>query len=221
MNSLRGHLLIATPGLRDPDFARTVLLVLEHDEGGAMGVVLNRPTGATLSDLAGKVFEEGFVWDRPIHLGGPVTGPFAVIHAIEDLADREVIPGVYHTVEATKVQEIISRKPEPSLAVANYAGWGPGQLEGEFDEGSWLTLPATRRARLLVRGQRPLEGGGQRGQRQEAGRSPGARRAAARPESELTPPRATGRSLPSTVRSTPGTGRAPGRHSRDNAPPTT
>ena len=143
MNSLRGHLLIATPGLLDPDFARTVLLVLEHDEDGAMGVVLNRPTGATLSDLAGKVFEEGFEWDRPIHLGGPVTGPFTVIHAIEDLADREVIPGVYHTVEATKVQEIISRKPEPSLAVANYAGWGPGQLEGEFDEGSWLTLPAT------------------------------------------------------------------------------
>ena len=143
MNSLRGHLLIATPGLLGPDFARTVLLVLEHDEGGAMALVLNRPTGATLSDLAGRVFEEGFEWDKPIHLGGPVTGPFTVIHAIEGLADREVIPGVYHTVEATKVQEVISRRPEPSLAVANYAGWGPGQLEGEFLEDSWLTLPAT------------------------------------------------------------------------------
>ncbi len=92
-----------------------------------MGLVLNRPTGTTMSDLAGKVFEEGFEWDRPVHLGGPVTGPFTVIH----------------TVEATKVQEIISRRSEPSLAVANNAGWGPGQLEGEFAEGSWLALPAT------------------------------------------------------------------------------
>ncbi len=117
--------------------------MLEHDEGGATGLVLNRPSGATLSDLAGRVFEEGFRWDKPIHLGGPVTGPFTVIHAIGDLADREFIPGVYHTVEATRVQEIFSRRSEPSLAVANHAGWGPGQLEGEFDGGSWLALPAT------------------------------------------------------------------------------
>jgi putative transcriptional regulator len=144
MTSLKGHLLIAAPRLRDPNFARTVLLVLVHDEGGAMGLVLNRPTGTMISDLAGKVFEEGFVWDRPIHLGGPVKGPFTVIHALEDLADREVIPGVYQTIEATKVQEVISRKPEPLLAVANHSGWGPGQLEGEFDEGSWLSLPATQ-----------------------------------------------------------------------------
>jgi len=143
MKSLKGHLLIATPGLTDPDFARTVLLVLGHDGDGAIGLVLNRPTGATISDLAGTVFEEGFEWGKPILFGGPVTGPFVVIHTIEDLADREVIPGVYHTLEATKVQEIISRKPEPSLAVAIHAGWGPGQLEGEFEEDSWLTLPAT------------------------------------------------------------------------------
>jgi putative transcriptional regulator len=143
MNSLKGRLLIATPGVLDPNFARTVLLMLEHNENGAIGLVLNRLTEATISDLAGKVFEEGFDWDKPIHLGGPVTGPFMVIHAIEDLADHEIIPGVYHTLEATKVQEIISRKPEPSVAIANYAGWGPGQLEGEFDEDSWLTLPAT------------------------------------------------------------------------------
>ena len=131
------------PSLIDPNFARSVLIMLKHGEDGAMGLVLNRPTEATISDLAGTVFESGFEWGKPIHLGGPVTGPFMVIHTIEDLADQEVIPGVYHTLEATKVQEIISRKPEPCLAVANYAGWGPGQLEGEFDEDYWLTLPAT------------------------------------------------------------------------------
>jgi putative transcriptional regulator len=143
MKSLQGHLLIAAPGLDDPNFEGTVILVLEHTGKGAMGLVLNRPSGATVSDLAGKVFDEDFAWDKPIHLGGPVAGPFVAIHAIEDLADLEVIPGVYHTFEATKVQELISRKPEPSLAVVNYAGWGPGQLQGELDDGSWLTLPAT------------------------------------------------------------------------------
>src|SRR5438874_2443173 len=100
MNSLKGHLLIATPSLIDPNFARTVLLMLGHDRDGAMGLVLNRPTEATISDLAGTVFEEGFEWDKPIHLGGPVTGPFMVIHTIEVLADQEVVPGVYHTLEA-------------------------------------------------------------------------------------------------------------------------
>jgi putative transcriptional regulator len=143
MKSLKGHLLIAAPALDDPNFARTVILVLEHAGKGAMGLVLNRPSGATVSDLAGKVFVEDFAWDKPIHLGGPVAGPFVALHAIEDLADLEVIPGVYHTFEATKVQEVISRRPEPSLAVVNYAGWGPGQLEDELDEGSWLTSSAT------------------------------------------------------------------------------
>jgi putative transcriptional regulator len=126
MKSLKGHLLIAAPGLDDPNFERAVILVLEHAGKGAMGLVLNRPSGATVSDLAGKVFDEDFAWDKPIHLGGP--GPFVALHALEDFADLEVIPGVYHTFEATKVQEVISRKPEPSLAVVNYAGRGPGQV---------------------------------------------------------------------------------------------
>jgi putative transcriptional regulator len=143
MMSLKGHLLIAAPALVDSNFERTVILVLEHTGKGAMGLVLNRLSGATVSDLAGKVFDEDFAWDKPIHLGGPVAGPLVAIHAIEDLSDLEVIPGVYHTFEATKVREVISRKPEPSLVVVNYAGWGPGQLEGELDEGDWLTLPAT------------------------------------------------------------------------------
>ena len=143
MNSLKGQFLIASPDLLTPFFTRTVILMLEHGEEGAMGVVVNRPTEATVADIAEQVFEEPFAWDKPIRLGGPVPGPLMVIHAEEGLAEGEVLPGIYTCVEAVKVREVILRRADPSLIVANYSGWGPGQLEGEFGEDSWLTLPAT------------------------------------------------------------------------------
>jgi putative transcriptional regulator len=142
MKSLAGHLLIASPGLRDPAFSRSVLLMLEHTEAGAVGVVLNQPIKTKVSALSGKVFEEGFAWDKPLHLGGPVPGSLTVLHTLGDLADREILPGVYNTADAEKVQELIRRRREPSLILANSAAWGPGRLEGECEGGSWLTLPA-------------------------------------------------------------------------------
>jgi len=142
MNSLKGHLLVATPNLLAPFFTRTVILMLEHNEEGALGVVLNRPTEATITDISEQVFEERFEWDKPIMLGGPVPGPLLAIHSIEDLADQQVLAGVFSTAEASKMQEIIRQKTEPSLVIANYAGWGPGQLEGEIEEDSWRSTPA-------------------------------------------------------------------------------
>jgi putative transcriptional regulator len=143
MNSLKGHLLIAAPSLLTPFFTRTVILMLEHNEDGALGVVLNRPTEAKVTDIAEKVFEEPFEWDKPICVGGPVPGPLMVIHTDEDTADQEVISGVFSSIEAEKVQTVLRARAEPCLVVANYSGWGPGQLESEFDLDSWLTLPAT------------------------------------------------------------------------------
>jgi putative transcriptional regulator len=142
MHSLRGHLLVATPNLLAPIFSRSVVLLLDHDEDGALGIILNKPTNTTMTDLAGKIFDDDFVWDQPLHLGGPVEGPLAVLHTVEDLADREVIPGVFHTLESTKVQHVLSQKTQPSLVVANYSGWGPGQLESEIEQDPWIILPA-------------------------------------------------------------------------------
>jgi putative transcriptional regulator len=142
MNSLKGQLLIATPQLQAPLFTRSVILMLDHDEEGAMGVIVNQPISTTISDLAGKIFDEGFVWDKPLNLGGPVPGPLMVLHTVAELADQEILPGVRHTIDPSMVQDLIVRRPEPSLIIANYAGWGPGQLEGEFGWDSWLTLPA-------------------------------------------------------------------------------
>ena len=116
-------------------FSRSVVLLLGHDEDGALGIILNKPTNTTMTDLSGKIFDDDFEWDQPLHLGGPVAGPMAVFHTVEAMADGEVIPGVFQTLEATKVQHVLSQKTQPSLVVANYSGWGPGQLEEEIEQG--------------------------------------------------------------------------------------
>ena len=143
MQSLKGHLLIAAPHLDTSVFAQSVILILEHDKDGAMGLILNQPINTLITDLAGKIFEEGFEWDKPLHLGGPVPGSLIVLHTLAGLGDNEIIQRVFVTLDASTVQQIIRLRPEPSLVIANYSGWGPGQLEGEFSWDSWLTLPAT------------------------------------------------------------------------------
>jgi putative transcriptional regulator len=142
MQSLKGHLLIAAPGSMVPLSCRRVVLILEHGPDGAMGVILNQPTNTTMSDLSGRIFDDDFEWDQPLHLGGPVEGSLVVLHTVEEMADRHVLPGVFQTVEATKVQHVLAHKIQPSFIVANHAGWGPGQLEGEIERGTWLTLAA-------------------------------------------------------------------------------
>jgi putative transcriptional regulator len=142
MTSLKGHLLVATPELNAPIFTRSVILMLEHSEDGAAGVIVNRPTDGTVAAVAEQVFEQVSDWDKPISLGGPVPGPLILLHTVEDLADREVIPGVFSTLDAPKVRELVRRKAEPSLTVANYSGWSAGQLEGEIATGSWVSFPA-------------------------------------------------------------------------------
>ncbi len=143
MKSLKGHLLIASPTMESSFFSRTVILMLEHNADGAAGVVLNKPTEAKVSDVAETVFSEPFTWDKPLHLGGPVPGPLMVVHQVEEMGDGEVIPGVFHAVEESKVRAVVRGRVEPSLIIVNYSGWGPGQLEGEFGVDSWLTLPAS------------------------------------------------------------------------------
>lgn len=142
MKSLKGHLLVATTELLDPNFARAVVLMFEHTELGAAGVVINRPIEASITDIADQVFEQPMDWDKPIYLGGPVPGPLMVIHADRTMADQEILPGVYSTIEAEKVREILRQKAEPTLIVANYAGWGAGQLERELAEETWQFTPA-------------------------------------------------------------------------------
>lgn len=155
-DSLKGYLLVASPELQTPLFTRSVVLMVEHSkEAGAKGVILNLPTGATMTDLAGKLFDEDFVWDKPLHLGGPVAGPLLVLHTDQELADLEVVAGLYMALDASKSQHLISKEVEPSLVVANFSCWAPGQLEDELSKNVWLTTPADT-ARIFPRDDQDL-----------------------------------------------------------------
>ena len=143
MLSLNGNLLIASPRLRGSFFAKNVILLLAHTEEGAAGLVINRPTEATVSDLSRSIFNEPFVWDKPIWLGGPVSGPLVILHQEVQFADHEVVPGVFSTVEDRKVRQALQDRVDPAVIAINYSGWGPGQLEKELAEDSWEILPAT------------------------------------------------------------------------------
>lgn len=142
MESLRGHLLIAGPRLLDPNFWRTVVLVGEHTEEGALGVVLNRSSETTvheaLPELAELADEMGTV-----HVGGPVQ-PSAVV-VLADFAEAD-------QAESLVVDSVgfLSAEIEPDTlgelrrarVYVGYAGWGPGQLDGELEEGSWIVEAA-------------------------------------------------------------------------------
>ena len=133
-NSLRGDLLIAAPSLFDY-FRRTVILVLEHNEEGAMGVVLNRPSettvGEAVSTLASLADDEELV-----RLGGPVS-PESVV-ALGEFDD----PTQAANAVAGSLGLLDPDEPDPSLrrlrVYAGYAGWGPGQLESEIEDGAWI-----------------------------------------------------------------------------------
>jgi len=138
VDSLRGQLLIAAPQLVDY-FRRTVVLVLEHGEDGAVGLVLNRPTETEVADTVPALAELAGHGDV-VHAGGPVE-PAAVL-ALADFED----PGEAGTPIAGTLGLLEPDRPPPDLrrlrVFAGYAGWGPGQLEAELSEDAWLTLAA-------------------------------------------------------------------------------
>lgn len=145
MDDLTGRLILATPALTDPNFDRTVVLVLEHDEDeGALGIVLNRPSHVDVATaLPG--------WERLaappplVHVGGPVD-PQAVI-ALGRSAEPG--PGVTPVVGGVGIVNV-SFEPDDLVGsvfdvrlYAGYAGWAPGQLEDEIEAGAWFVVDAT------------------------------------------------------------------------------
>ena len=141
--SLRGQLLIASPSLVDRNFRRTVVLVAEHGDAGAMGVVLNRPSEAAVADAVPGVAEavgEGGV----VYAGGPVQ-PEAVVVLVE--TDDPSIVADYVVGDVGFVRGDADLDELPSSAArarvfAGYAGWSPGQLEAELEGSDWIVEPA-------------------------------------------------------------------------------
>jgi putative transcriptional regulator len=139
--SLRGSLLVAAPQLLDPNFSRTVVLVAEHEEDeGAMGVVLNRLGDVTVADAAPDL-EPMVGADTPIFAGGPVQPTAGVVLAEVTEAGDPVFADVVLVPGLEELADVIDGAGRVRV-FAGYAGWGPGQLEGELEREDWIVEPA-------------------------------------------------------------------------------
>lgn len=147
--SLANQLLIALPSLADPNFSRSVALICQHDDDGAMGVVVNRPSEYTLGDVLEQMGIEGgdaALRGQTVLAGGPVHPERGfVLHdgGREWDSSLAVGNGLYVTTSRDVLEAIASGNGPQRVAVAlGCAGWGAGQLEYELTENSWLTVPA-------------------------------------------------------------------------------
>jgi len=142
------YLLIATPGLRDPNFEQTVVLMGHHDEEGALGWVINRLHDKPARELLSESHREHVHVETSLHVGGPVPTDalLALFHGVVDGPESsQLAPGLSVSRSADILPILFSRPPGPELVrgrlVFGYSGWGPGQLEREMQEGAWLALP--------------------------------------------------------------------------------
>ena len=145
MESLRGQLLVAAPALLDPNFVRTVILIAEHSDDGALGVVLNRPSEATVGDVVpdlGSVVD----LDEPVFAGGPVQpGGVIVLAEFDDPGEAALpIDGDLGFVALEADLDALGGGTRRARAFAGHAGWGPGQLDGELEEEAWFGAPFRR-----------------------------------------------------------------------------
>ncbi|MGW5861855.1 YqgE/AlgH family protein [Streptomyces sp. NPDC055239] len=156
VSSLTGRLLVATPALADPNFDRAVVLLLDHDEEGSLGVVLNRPTPVEVADILegwgdlagapGVVFQGGPVsLDSALGVAvipgeeGPASGSRPRSVRGEPIGWRRV-HGAIGLVDLDTPPELLAPALGSLRIFAGYAGWGPGQLEDELTEGAWYVV---------------------------------------------------------------------------------
>jgi putative transcriptional regulator len=150
VEQLTGRLLVATPTMADPNFARTVVLILDHDHSGTLGVVLNRPTDVPVGDVLpdwtsdvsppGTLFGGGPVATDSALAVGVVTGPLGDEDAVAGLVGWRSMFGRVGLVDLDTPVEVVSDALQGLRIFAGYAGWAPGQLEGEIEERAWLIV---------------------------------------------------------------------------------
>ena len=142
MESLQGNLLVASAQLLDPNFSQTVLLVVEHNDDGALGLILNRPTVTTIDQAWKQVSNTPCPRDESLHHGGPCEGPLMVVHGYDAAAQIEVKAGIYFSAEQDDLETMVATDDVPVKFFVGCAGWASGQLEQEMKTGSWLTASA-------------------------------------------------------------------------------
>lgn len=148
--NLTNQFLIAMPGMADPFFARTVTYLCQHSEEGALGIIVNRPSELTLSDIMEQMgidILDADIAQIPVYFGGPVQPERGFI--LHESGGREwgSTLKVSDAISLTTSRDILEaigqgEGPQNILVALGYAGWGKGQLEKEIVENSWLNAPA-------------------------------------------------------------------------------
>jgi putative transcriptional regulator len=144
--SLAPALLLSMPQMIDPNFARSVVLLCEHADEGAFGLIVNRPsdiTAAAAVRMEPPVEEPN---DLPLLLGGPVEperGWILTATPPEGVESRGVGAGLHLSASPLLLRQVLTARPLPrrTVVLAGYAGWGPGQLDAELEQSAWLIMP--------------------------------------------------------------------------------
>ena len=148
--NLTNHFLIAMPNLEDGNFSQSVTYICEHDENGALGIIINRPSEISLSEILSQLHispSTDEVLEQNILTGGPVQIDRGfILHS--PLGQWESSLQVTENIGVTTSQDIMraianNEGPYNCLIALGYAGWGPGQLEYELSQNTWLSCPAT------------------------------------------------------------------------------
>ena len=147
--SLKGQFLVAGKQLRDPNFFRSVVLMVEHSDSGSMGLVVNRPSNVSVARALSGHYElpEN---DQLVYVGGPVEpSALFVLHSAGECEENhsDVVPGIFVGSSPEVFERVIARVVDDTDELmfrifAGCAGWAPGQLEGELSGGDWHLLPA-------------------------------------------------------------------------------
>lgn len=145
------------PQLDDPHFVRTVMMIVEHDENGTFGLVVNRPVELSAKELCeGLEMTWGGDPDQALHWGGPVQPDTGWMLFTDDFDEgsyedaTELIAHVFFAGSLDVLRTVAGTPPGDVRLFLGYAGWGPGQLEAEMAQGVWLTAPASRRALFAI-----------------------------------------------------------------------
>ncbi len=134
-------MLLASPAMDDSYFAEAVIVMIDDNEEGSLGLVLNQPSGMALDEAWSQVSAVPCPREAALLRGGPVPGPLMVLHGQATHADREVVDGVFLSSEEMNVRALVMESDSPAMFFAGYAGWGPGQLAEELKQTSWIVGP--------------------------------------------------------------------------------
>lgn len=142
MTVLQSQLLVASPKLPDDNFFKTVIYIIHHDDKGAFGIVLNRPTSYRLKEVWHAITDTQLSFDAPLYRGGPVEGPLIAVHDRAECGESEIFPGTFMSSQRSSLEVLLDNPSDKLRIFSGYSGWGAGQLENELEYDSWFLTPA-------------------------------------------------------------------------------